>query len=134
MVPISNRANHFELTDGQVTIVYDETSFTGQPQVRYREGPNEEARTFQGNEVRIQNSELGSQVTVTLENVPDSESISLTLIVPEVHLRDVANFRFETIAIETTVRQSFAGPRGVQGAVQSYSVLDLEGSALFVIS
>ncbi len=130
----SSRANHFELTDEQLKITYDETTFNGQPQVTYQEEPGEEPRVFRGEEVRVRNSELGSQVTVTLESIPDSETILLTLFIPEIYLRNVSEYRFETIAIETTVRNSFAGPKGVQGAIQNYAVWDLDGMAQIVTS
>src|SRR5262249_233495 len=105
-----------------------------QPQMTYQEAPEEEARVFKGDEIRTQNSELGSQVTVTLESIPDSERMLLTLFIPEIYLRNVSEYRFEAIAVETTVRDSFTGPKGVQGAIQSYAVWDLDGIARIVIA
>jgi len=67
-------------------------------------------------------------VTVTLESVPDLRVTTLTLIVPAINLDGSAR-DFKTIAIRTTSKTTIAGERLVKGAVQSYEVIDLKGTA-----
>ena len=71
-------------------------------------------------------------VTVTLETVPDLHTITLTLIVPDINLSDCAT-EFKTIVICTTHKTSIGGPNLIKGALQTYEVIELQGTASSVV-
>jgi hypothetical protein len=71
---------------------------------------------------------------VTTEAVSDEEETMLTLLLPTVNLVEATEQAFETLAIITTQRGSIAGPGLLNGAVQRYNVVKLEGKAQFVLS
>ena len=77
---------------------------------------------------------FGKLITVTTEAVPDEEETMLTLLLPTVNLVGATEQTFETLAIITTQRSSIAGSGLVNGAVQRYHVVKLEGKAQFVLS
>jgi len=54
-------------------------------------------------------------------------------LVPTINLDGSAR-KFKTIAIQTTSKDTIAGESLVKGAVQSYEVVDLQGTANSVIS
>ena len=129
------QANHFELKEGtRLEITYDETTLDGQPQLTYRVYQGPPTRTFRGDQIRTTASEIGRQVTVTLEAVEAGDSSLLTLLLPRVNLEGTSEQNCETFAIFTTVRGSIAGPNLVSRAVQCYNVVKLEGTAQFVTS
>jgi hypothetical protein len=126
------QANQFELKHGSVHILYSTTSFAGRPQLNYHH--KKENLNFEGDEIRVQETEIGSLVTVTLEAVPDDFTRTLSLLVPTVNLRGEENeISIKTIAIETVSRTSIGGPNLVDGAIQTYEEFSLKGEARFVV-
>lgn len=118
--------NLYELTGNDTQITYSTTSFGGQPQLTYhRQGVD---RSFTGAEIRVQESEIGQQVTVTIEEIVELHTILLTLLIPEINL-DGRESRFRTRGILTTRRSSFGGPRLVKGALELYQTIALRGVA-----
>jgi len=109
-----------------VRISYSATSIIGKPIFNYKDSKG--THSFRGEEIRTQKTEVGMMVTVTLESVPDLRVTTLTLIVPAINLDDSAR-DFKIIAIRTTSKTTIAGERLVKGAVQSYEVIDLKGTA-----
>jgi hypothetical protein len=113
-----------------VQISYSTSSIIGQPLFNYKDSKG--THSFSGNEIRTQKTEIGTMVTVTLESIPDLRVITLTLVVPTINLDGSAR-DFKTIAIRTTSKTTIGGPRLVKGAVQSYEVIDLKGTARSVV-
>lgn len=123
--------NQFNLTGSKDTvIVFSTTGFGGGgPQFHYEDEDRE--LDFSGNEITVlDNSSLGTLVTVTLENIPDLQLITLTLLVPNINLGDREEIDFDTLAIVTTNHTTLAGPQ--PGALQTYRRRKLEGVARFV--
>ncbi|WP_013325158.1 hypothetical protein [Gloeothece verrucosa] len=126
------QANLFELSNDCVQIVYSTTSFSGRPQLNYLN--KDQKFNFQGDEIRVQETEIGSLVTVTLETIPDLLTRTLSLLVPLVNLRgEDLQTLIQTIAIETVSRTTIGGPDLVDGAVQTYETIFLKGQARFVV-
>ncbi|HYN89322.1 MAG TPA: hypothetical protein VER55_12360, partial [Ardenticatenaceae bacterium] len=73
-------------------------------------------------------SEIGRQVTVTLDEVPDLHTVTVTLLIPTINLEGRES-SFATVAILTTARTSIRGPGLVEGPVQSYQCVALKGTA-----
>lgn len=113
-----------------VQISYSTSSITGQPLFNYKDSRG--THGFKGDEIRTQETETGTMVTVTLENIPDFRVTKLTLLVPAINLNGSAK-EFNTIAIRTTSKNTIGGPRLVKGAVQSNEVINLKGTASSVV-
>lgn len=109
-----------------VQISYSTSSITGQPLFTYKDSKG--TLSFKGDMIRTQKTEISTIVTVTLESVPDLRVTTLTLLLPTINLDGSAR-KFETIAIRTTSKTTIDGPRLVKGAVQTYEVIDLKGTA-----
>jgi hypothetical protein len=125
-----NQPNLFELT-GEYTqiLTYSTTSITGQPQFYYRDQQRE--FTFTGDDIRSLDSEIGMMITVTLE-VIDDHTLTLTLLLPQINLGEGNESAFSTLAILTTHVTSIGGPRLIEGPLQTYEVVMLEGTARLV--
>ena len=134
MVTPNNEPNQFDLNGiGQNTdvhITYSTTSFTGKPLFNYKDSNG--THNFSGADIRTLETEIDTMVTVTLETVPDLHTITLTLIVPDINLSDCAT-EFKTIAICTTHKTSIGGPNLIKGALQTYAVIELQGTASSVV-
>jgi hypothetical protein len=124
-------ANNFELqgvnNHKEVYISYSPTSITGKPLFNYKE--SEGTCSLIGNEILIQNMEIGTMVTATLEFVADDHTTTITLLVPAINLRDNSEQKFNTVAIRTTSKTNVSKVPIVK---QFYEVIDLQGTARHV--
>jgi hypothetical protein len=120
------RPNLYELSgeDGS-EIVYSTTSITGQPELSYQ-GPEGE-NAFTGEQISVQETALGNEVTVVFLAVPDENTTTLSLIVPPVDLGDERSLQIDTFAVMTTQSGGFAGP--APGQLFSYAVTRYLGPA-----
>lgn len=125
MEQATQTANLFELTCTDTQITYSTTSIAGTPQFSYS-GPKGD-HSFSGDEIATRDSALGTEVTVTLETVPDLHTITLTVLIPPIRLPEDNEASFETIGIFTTNHTTIAGPP--EGAGQTYEAITLDGVA-----
>jgi hypothetical protein len=125
MATATRQANLFELKCDSVSIPYSTSSFAGPPQLSYT-GP-EGTLSFSGNEIETLPSAIGTEVTVTLDLVPDLHTIALTLLLAAFNLPADGDTEFDTLAIKTTHLDTIAGPP--QGASQTYEAVALHGTA-----
>jgi hypothetical protein len=125
------QANLFELGSYSTQVTYSSTSITGQPLLNYRDDANN--LNFMGDEIRIVESEIGQLITVTLESgAADAPPVTFTLVLPEVNvLPQSGGTQIQVPGILTTTRSLFGGPR--LGAEKTYSIIDLQGTAQFVV-
>jgi hypothetical protein len=136
-------ANHFVLAGGEVQITYDTTGFAGEPQLTYRGpigvGPIDErpieSRTIVGDEISTEQTSIGRLITVYLDAMPDAATFFLTLLLPDFNpmVLGAAPVSFATLAMLTTLRTTIAGPGLLEGALQEYVAVPLEGTAEFVV-
>lgn len=125
------RANLFELSRGAIHVTYSSTSILGGPIFSYRD--NQLSRSFSGEEVRLQDTEVGELVTVTLEAIPDLRTVTFSLVLPIVTVMFQSNgIRIKVPGITTTAPTTIAGPP--PGPQQLYSVVNLRGTAQFIVS
>jgi hypothetical protein len=124
-------ANFFELSHGRSTISYTASNIAGQPVVTYNNGSV--TRSFTGDEVRREQTALGTLVTVTLEVIFDGPTHLLTLVLPEVLVRAEPE-KVSVPVIFHTVEGSIAGRPLNPGPVQTYKVEIFSGTASFVVS
>ena len=127
----NTKPNRFELRDvaGHTRIIYDTSGVDGRPHLDYTD--QQLHRSYAGKEIGVLPSEIGTLVSVTLEEVPDEHTVTLTLLVPAVNLQD-RQATIDTAAILTTQRTGIGGPALVRGALQTYRVLTLRGTASLV--
>jgi hypothetical protein len=85
--------------------------------------------TFRADEIDSLESKIGKLITVTLEVVPDSHTLTLTLLLPEINPSGGQEDPFSTLAIRTKHLTSIGGPDLVKGPLQTYDVLLLNGFA-----
>jgi len=90
-------------------------------------------QNFEGPEIHEEKAEIGTLITVTLEQVPDLSRTTLTVLIPTINL-DKPEAAFKTTAIITTHHTSIGGPNMVTGAVQTYKLEELEGIATVIRS
>jgi hypothetical protein len=125
MAATTQEANLFELGCDGTSINYSTSSISGKPLLHYT-GPEGDL-SFSGDEIASASTALGTEVTVTLAQVPDLHTISCTLLLPSIRLGDDSESRFDTIAIKTTAHTTIAGPPA--GAAESYEAVALHGVA-----
>lgn len=74
---------------------------------------------------------LGLVVSAQVAVAPDGFSKELSLLVPDVNpMADGSDPVIATIAIITTWQMNIAGPKAIQGPLQSFDVLELTGRAV----
>lgn len=131
-VPIipENRAepavpNMYELLGRGVAIHFSTTSFTGEPRLHYQDACREVNASSE--EIRQEETELGTLVTLTLEPDADAGSLLFTVVIPRARVdgpeREV---RIETQGFLTRSRFSRL-PTDAQ--LQTYIAIPLRGRA-----
>jgi hypothetical protein len=126
----SAQPNFFQLAGGYTQITYSTTSITGQPQFHYQDQQRDINVT--GGDIRSLETEIGTLVTVTLEVIPDLHTLTVSLLVPQINLTEGNESPLSTPAILTSHRTSIGGPGLVEGQLQTYEVVALEGTASLV--
>lgn len=122
-------ANTFELRGGSVLVTFSTSSFTGDPRLTYQD--RRTRMSFAGDQIRMQPSEIGTLVTVTLEAIPDLRTMTFSLIVPAVRLENPAMGTIVRLpGVQATSFTTIAGPGPGQETV--YQTLDLSGRARFL--
>src|SRR3954453_20837218 len=127
---IDNVANLYELQGDKVLVTYSTTNIAGQPLFTLQLG--RKTLTFKKSEIKTTKFPVGTLVTVLTETVPDLRTVTFTLVLPDVNLQQSTKVNIKTIGIVTTSKTSIGGPNLVKGAVQSYKVVILSGTAKIV--
>jgi hypothetical protein len=125
------RANLFELSGDGIQVSFSSTSILGGPILSYRDP--QRSLSFQGNDIRSQETELGELITVTLETIPDLRTVTFTLILPIVTvMRQSSGTYIRVPGVTTTNPTTIAGPP--PGPQKLYAVVTLQGTAQFIVS
>jgi hypothetical protein len=125
------QANLFELSRGAIHVTYSSTNILGGPILSYRD--HQLSRSFRGNEIHIQDSDVGQIITVTLETIPDLRTVTFSLILPIVTVMpQSAGVHIQVPGITSTAPTTIAGPP--PGPQKLYSVVNLKGTAQFIVS
>jgi hypothetical protein len=126
MATATQTANLFELQCHDTQVTYSTTSITGKPLLHYV-GPEGDLNFSGDDDIQTLASALGTEVTVTLETVPDLHTITFTLLLPSFKSDADGESAFETLAIKTTNHTTIAGPP--VGPAQTYEAVALHGVA-----
>lgn len=122
--------NLFQLSGGGVKVTYSTSSFDGKPRLSYQKGNKK--LEFAGTEIRVDNTEIGNLVTVTVAKTIDRGFTSFSVLIPEVLLAKLgAKQAIKTIGILTEHRLTIGGP--VKGPLETYKVIALRGTATRVL-
>ncbi len=120
--------NLFELSHAGVHISYSTSSISGKPLFSYHNGQQEQS--FSGDEIRVQESELGTLVTVSVKKTVDTGYTSLTLVLPRVNLGKSLRQAINALAIEV---EHISGLLPAIGGLDKYqNVYHLHGNASLV--
>jgi hypothetical protein len=131
-IPTPAPPNLFNLEGDGATISFATSSIAGVPQFSYRDSEHNVSRS--GADIRTLETEIGMLVTIDLAQIPDLQTIKVTLVVPSVNLPQPANVSdLQTIAILTTSRTTIAGPQLIVGQIDTYRALYLRGTARRVV-
>lgn len=120
-------ANHYELTGAGVTGVVDLSGITGSPVFSL------EVDGLSVTDGTVEAGELGVVLTAVLDAAPDSHTTRLRLVLPEVNLAE-GSVLVAGLAVVVKTRSSIGGPGLVDGALQSYALRPVAGTASFVES
>ncbi|MDH6243276.1 hypothetical protein [Mycobacterium sp. OTB74] len=127
------QANLFEFTDGHVggdQVFYSNTSDLGPPQ--FIHVSSDGTRTvFTPDQIDTRTTALGIEVTVTLENVVNDHTKTLTVLIPVTMLATGDRVLVNTLGVVTTTTTTSAGPP--PGVSQTHLALDLHGMAKQVV-
>lgn len=118
--------NQFVLRNGSVHVEYSTTGIDGIPHLDYREGSK--VASFRGDQIRLEKTEIGDLVTVTLSAIPDLESNTLSLLIPKVNLDSSLETLIRTQGIKTK-HKTAVSPNLLRGQLDNYTFLILKGTA-----
>lgn len=124
-------ANQFELWGRGIHVSYSTSSISGKPLFHYRAYGVDKA--FSGDDIRVEETALGREVSVTLEAIPDLATSTFTVLIPRVNIGDDPSARFRSVGIHADHFTSIGGPALVRGAQASYDGTDLHGVARAVV-
>lgn len=122
------RPNFYELAGDGIQLTYSTSSFEGSPHFNYHSASVN--KLFVGEQIRLVETELGTLVTVMINQTPDAGSTSFTLLVPRVNLRVSDGANIVTEGITTLHKTSIIGPPN--GQTDFYTTHRLHGTASFV--
>lgn len=117
----------FELQGYGTKISYSTNSRTGRPLLSYEDQHRD--LIFIGDDIRAEETEVGTLVTIEIESVPQSHSLTLSFVVPRFYLSEERESAFQTEAILTNHLLATGGPDRVGGQLKTYSSLTLTGKA-----
>lgn len=121
----ARQPNQFDVQGDGVTISYLNSSPQGVPLFKYRDDERTVSRS--GDEIRTEQAEITTLVTIDVEQVPDAREVTATLFLPTIVLREGSiETALATIGVLTT------SARRSEGQVQTYRALNLSGTASLV--
>jgi len=124
VLPIES-PNLFSLSGGGVTVSLALGGFDGKPHFSYQD--SHQSLNFSGDDIAIEETALGTLVTVTLVRTPDFGDTTFTLLVPRINLLGATSHVIHTVGITTIHRTTIAGLG--HGQLTAYHVTRLNGSA-----
>lgn len=123
--------NLFNLKSETVTVSYATTSIAGVAQFSYRDATREVSRS--GDAILREVTEIGTLVTIEVENIPDLARVTFTLVLPAINLGpDSQPVVLHTLGVRTTNHTTIGGPDLIIGPLQTYETVALCGTAQLV--
>ena len=111
-------------------VTYSTSGFDGKPHFDYHDSHGTHA--FSGDQIRTEQTEIGTLVSVTIQLTVDSGSTSFSLLVPTVNLGSANSVPISTVGI--TTRHKFSIIQSLNlGQTELYSTTNLTGTAQAVV-
>jgi hypothetical protein len=120
----------YQLQGAQVHVTYATTGLDGKPHLTYQDAT--QTLTFDGDQIRTAQSEIGTLVTVTTRMSVDTGSTSFSVLIPNVNLGASGHAPISTDGVTTIHRFSVVAAFN-QGQTELYSFVHLTGTASFVL-
>jgi hypothetical protein len=121
--------NLYQVSGHHLHVTYSTSGFDGRPHFTYQDAT--QVLSFTGDQIRTDQTEIGTLVSVTIHLTVDSGSTTFTLLVPRVNLGPSNQAPIATEGITTLNRFSLV-PVLDLGQTQRYSVVALTGTASLV--
>ena len=121
-------SNKYDLHGGNITVTYGASGADGKPYLNYSD--SNLSRLFKGDEIRIiQETDLGTIVSIIIHMTIDAGSTSFTILIPRVKITDVegASTNIATVGITTLHRFSVV-PAFLVGQIDNYTPVTLTGT------
>ena len=123
--------NLYNLRNRRISVSFSATSISGDPLLHFKDREHEVS--LRGDDIRQEETELGTLVTFTLEPDADAGALLFTLIIPRAVLRTPgAPVNIVTQGLYTRSRLPPRLPATAQ--LQTNEVVELKGTGSFVIS
>ena len=126
---MSKRPNLYELSGAGLQITYSSSSFEGKPHFNYHSASLN--RPFVGDQIRSTETELGTLVSVVIQETTEAGSTTFTVLIPRVNLNLSDSAPIVTDGITALHRGSIIGQPN--GQLDFYTVQPLRGTAAFVV-
>ncbi|MEH2302654.1 MAG: hypothetical protein V7K88_27650 [Nostoc sp.] len=121
----------YNLKGDKVSINYSTTSFIGKPSFQYKD--QKQTLNFEGEkQIRTVETEIGTLVTVTIKQTVNGEYTTFSLLIPRVKIGLGEEVKIVTNGI-TTLNRFSTIPQSNQQQKQLYTVINLKGTARFVL-
>ena len=122
-------ANLFQLNGGGRHVTVALNGIDGKPHFSYQDA--HQTLTFQGDEIRQLDSDLGLVASVSIRRTIDQGSTSFSVLLPHVNVPGSQTVPIQTDGITTVHRFSLA-PAFDHGQLDTYTVTSLQGTASHV--
>jgi hypothetical protein len=120
-------ANQFTLKGHHIEVKYTLGSTPGIPVLHYKEGSV--SRDFKTNEITVDQTALGSLVSVPLSRSVDTGGTTFAFFLPNIEVTRGQTADFTTVAI----REEFGGPNSVPRRPTTWHSFIMQGTAESVI-
>jgi hypothetical protein len=120
-------ANQFTLKGHHIEVKYTLGSTPGIPALHYKEGSV--SRDFKTNEITVDQTALGSLVSVPLSRSVDTGGTTFAFFLPNIEVTRGQTADFTTVAI----REEFSGPNSVPRRPATWHSFIMQGTAESVI-
>ena len=117
--------NFYQLSGERLGVTYSITSIDGKPRFTFKKG--RQTLNFSGDQITSVETGIGTLVSVVIDNVPDKNRITFSVLLPAIRLPGSKKQAFRTIGITTVTKTTIGGPP--LGAQQTYKIVALRGSA-----
>jgi hypothetical protein len=129
MTQQNQEPNQYQFTSDGLQITYTPGNDNGQPQLGYQGSHGN--LTLTANDIRSEETVLGTLITIFLVRTVDTGSVTLTLLLPGINLAGTTEQPIQTIAIETQNLFSILD-RNQARQTQIYQVYNLQGTARYI--
>jgi hypothetical protein len=127
---MADAPNLFHLSGDDLQITYSTSSLQGQPQFSYHDST--QSKVFSGDQIKVENSVMGTLVSVVINQTVDAGSTTFTVVIPAINLiPSSGGSPLSTVGIATLNKFKIFGQE--PGQRSFYTVKPLQGTAMSVV-